>query len=738
MYTVSENYRTLMQKTVRPTARVRLRFGMIDDGAAEDAVLSAAAQAWLSALAAVPQNTGQTALYATFEQERFALDGTQLLCPENKMLLRPCGFVSDAVSGADGGFAAAPVIRIDFSIPRTMVGLTLDFGAACDVPSAFTVLSYRGSTKLAQQRVTNGITATLPKEFLLEEIDRIDIQFDKTLRPYGRARLFALTFGIGYLFTGKDVLTVDERHSADPLCAVLPNGEMRFSLYNNDKRYNVDSDTALVRFLADGQRVDVQYGMDVAGGTEWIPSLCWTLNGWSVEGIHADFKAVDEIYRLNQTLYERAPASLIPRSAYDVLTDIFKSGGTADYYIADYLKQCFVKNPVPLVSHAAAAQLVAGLHGAQLYCDRTGRVVVDMLFRKPILTALAMEPAGASVPYSDAASTLLPAQTPYASFENTVFRMDGMQNLLGTSAVKTGFISKTVSDANGMFASDTGVRYTFDNKTRIANITLDFGLCIPHSIAIVSDTARRIFAPRQSRERFAVNFERTGQVKILFLQMEKAGQRAHLAHVGVDGVYNFILCERDIYGDAKGELAPRVRNVILATTQYAASAQRTEIFKGSVPAGEWVRIEHSGDPVLNMAAAASIGTPELRSAAYVSYVRVRGAVGSVSLVLTGEKVTKTEGSISFAVHATGEDLALTNPLVRSDDAQTLGATAVAYVSNREKYTLETRGFPEMESMDVFDLIEESRNYCLLQHDLAFNGALRSNLVMRRCIGYAVD
>lgn len=743
MYNVSEAYRRASQASIRNPAHIKVAFGLMDNTARQEAMLSAAdILSWASA-ENVNADSASFAQYATFEGDRWRLDGTQLLTPEPTAGASRQGYISKSVSDADGVFATPPVLRVDFPQEHTMVGLSFDFGG--EPPAQITVLSYAGGSLLTEQTVAEGITDIWRHEFLLENVERIDIRFDRTVKPYNRARLATLAFGIGYVFDETSIMELTEKRTSDPINSKLPTGTLTFAVYNDDGRFDVDGDTALVRFLTDGQAVDVNYGLETDAGVEYVPSMGWKLESWDVDGIKASFTCYDVMKPLTAKKYERgalklsAAAQTEELTVYDVMVDILEDAGVSDYYVADYLRKCYLQNPIPLVSHAEAIQLVGQAFGAHLSVDRYGRPIIDSVFRTPILTPSAVEASGGTpLPYSDAASTLEASPCVYATFEQDFLRLDGGQILQPDSGHhKTGFVSRAVSGPGCTFAGDTGVLYDFDNRSSVASITIDFGLMVPRTLRIMGDDVARIYHPTTNVQRFDVSFNRIRALGIYIDETQAPGQRAHISHVALIGNYSFVLGRRDVYGNVKGELALQARDVIVTQTKYNRSAEVSELATiEDAPIGQLLRVEHGQDPAYDV----TVETPEgvtatLTSYAYVSYILLAGPGATASIKLLGRKAVVSETSASVHVHDNGEDCGVANVLV---DAQT-GATVAQYYADffarREKFPLEIRGYPELEPLDIINLWEADNPYIVLEIETKYNGAYRGNILLRRTKGY---
>ena len=117
-----------------------------------------------------------------------------------------------------------------------------------------------------------------PIELGITGADRLTLSWDKTQAPGQRARLRAVTYGIGYVFGDADIVELTETHTDAPVATELPQAKLAFSLDDTAGRFPISGQSALVRFLREGQHVDLRYGVETAAGTEWIPGGVWQLD----------------------------------------------------------------------------------------------------------------------------------------------------------------------------------------------------------------------------------------------------------------------------------------------------------------------------------------------------------------------------------------------------------------------------------------------------------------------------
>lgn len=228
MYPVSAAYRHAMRRQVRDQGYVRLQFGIFDASAPGDAAVTVPPGTWYSDASVLDGGESPVRVsYATFEGDRMRLDGTQRLLPESGAELAAQGFVSAALCGADGVFASPPMVSVAFGTVHSMAGLTLDFGDC--VPAQITVRAYTAGALADTFVVTDALEPYYRGEFLLEDVDALEISFDRMRTPYTRARLNELRYGVGYTFGNDEIIELAEKHTASPLSLSLPTASLSFT-----------------------------------------------------------------------------------------------------------------------------------------------------------------------------------------------------------------------------------------------------------------------------------------------------------------------------------------------------------------------------------------------------------------------------------------------------------------------------------------------------------------------------
>ncbi len=748
MYRVSSVYKSAMRADIREVpVYATIYFGLFDETAAPDATVTASQGTAYASAANVNTSSPPSVSYATFESNQLRLDGAQRLLPSTGMYERQ-GYISEVLSGADGIFAASPFVMIDFTKRHSIVGLTLTFDSAYSLPAQITVRAYRDGEETVSETISDGIEYVYRHEFLFEDVTRICIYFDRMSEEGMRARLNGVEFGIGYQYDDELIQSISEKHSGSPLSLKLPASSLEFELHNDDDRFSVESDTALQRFLAEGQVGVLSFKV----GAQNIPSGEWYLSSWSVTGHTAKFSFKDAITRLNETTYEISDFDGKDHTLFDLAVDVLTDAGSEGYYIDPYLKTISTSAALPIGTHASCLQIVANAGGCQLSVNRKGRVSIVRLRNTGIKTTAKTN--APQTPYSDVATAIKPDNAIYGTFERDFARVDGTQIIVPSDRgyVDTGYTASGLSDAAGNCAENE-VILEFDNPTNIFSVYVDWGSDTPPKKAKLSArvdgawTDDTVIYPTTDSEKYSVSFYHCDAVRLEQLVAALAGQRARVRHISTSVISDFKLGKEQIFEGNTTALDTKLKAVTtqfytMSTASETTSLKTTEADTNS----GWIRLEHD----LCLSPSVSVYNPNDKTEdgsvnveavhhAYVSYVRLTSdETKRVKVDFKGRKTEKignliTSGTVQRGLQGTdgGEYLSFNNPLFTSrSSAQKVADWVRDYYTNRVTYDYKVRGYPEIDLFDAIYLHDGSAAM-INNIELSYNGALNQRLELRK-------
>ena len=143
---------------------------------------------WFSEWDTIDKGNTAENTYVTFELNRWTLGGdSQIILPDSNAGQR--GYISEAMTGADGSFTNPPVFTKTFDVPHDLPVLAIRFDAVLDeFPGAVQVKYYHDDTLLDTQTATIDSVEVYVSSNLAIECTKIEVTMIGNL-PYRRGRV---------------------------------------------------------------------------------------------------------------------------------------------------------------------------------------------------------------------------------------------------------------------------------------------------------------------------------------------------------------------------------------------------------------------------------------------------------------------------------------------------------------------------------------------------------------------
>lgn len=433
MQNVSRAYKESMRGMQRNRGYIKATIGVINSQAQESAGIDRGLNNLLYfSNISTPFNGSQVdKIYAMPENDFSRLDGTMYFAPDadSGVPYYNNGAVSDDILGS---------ITISFGKDRSydIKGLTIDFSDY--YPVDFTIendnkiLSYTGNNK------RNWTT-----EDSFDDTTFIKITPISMVNGQGRLRIYRFSCGVTNTFTNDDVMDYSHTEYVSPISETIPTNDVSLTVKNYDLYYLPDNPESTLAYMEQGQEVKIAFGYDTTGNgdIEWLPEKTSYLKTWKADESQAVFTATDIFDYMTGTYYRGRyrPEGI---SLYDLAVDVFADAGIENYFIDSYLKDIIVKNPMPVVNHSEALQIIANAGRCAISEDRQGRIHIQSSFI-PRMTATANNQAE----YSHVENILSnDAKDGYANASNDFSVLDGSLRFLPDDGIylNTGYISESL------------------------------------------------------------------------------------------------------------------------------------------------------------------------------------------------------------------------------------------------------------------------------------------------------
>ena len=743
MYPVTREYSTQMRLPVREAiAHAEVFLGVFDRTAYIGASAEFPSAVFYSDPGNVIGSNEKKTGYATFETDGFRLDGEPLLIPSAGMEYKPQGYVSQELSGEDGSFQTPQIITVNLTGYHDMIGITLAFDPLFPSPTSVRITGYTDETAGAPVEISSPIPATLRSRTPFEQVNRFVIEI-LSGEPFSRARLNEIEFGIGYTYSDTDIVRISERHQGSPVSLSLPVSSLEVSLFNENAVFNVDSNSELHTFFAEGQPVSVDYSIDLpSGSVQRIPGGIWQLKGWSVDAFEAKLKMENVLTTIEKTSFYKGVYDGTKRTLAQLAETVFQDAGISEggYFLDPYLYEIETSAPIPIVSHAEALQLIANAGLSKLFVDRNGRICIEAIVEgTPTPTTTTPQTF-----YGDVNTVLGAGNVRYMTFERNFAALDGTMVLLPddeTALLPAGYVGDSLSE--GTHYPENELLLTWLAPTNVFTLTVIWGGSIPHSVDITPlvngewGEAYTIY-PAEEMESYSVSFRHCTQLKVVLGESKTDGVRPRILRIAANQLSNFVLDDPQIFEGATGSMEIKLKDVLTYWISRTTGTEPVEIARQSGwTNGEVIELQHGlaldytvlvekdGEPVEGISVSAE-------HYAYVSYITLTGAdQQEVDVVLSGRMISEQEVPITSTSAQTGENLEIVNPLFDAAGiAQNTADWVRNYYAKRIVYDDNIRGFPELEYGDYIYLSDGS-SAVITNLELQYTGAFSGKIRLRR-------
>lgn len=370
MQNVSREYKESMNQYVRNNGYIRATIGIYNSQAQEKLQAPIDKNDFYYTADAESPFTGKSIdkVYATAEQDFARVDRTMYFQPRQVegYTYYNQGIVSNDILGS---------IYIDFGGGVfDLKGLTIDFSDY--YPTEFSI-EYDGGMRIYK----DNNRSVFMTEDGFNHVTFFKITPYKMVNGEGRLRIFRFSSGITNTFYSEDVESYKGIEYVSPITETVPSNDVTLTVFNYDMYYSPDNPESALAYMEVGQEVKVAFGYDVdgKGKIEWLPEKTSYLKTWKASESRAYFTATDIFDNMTGTYYKGRyrPEGI---SLYDLAEDVFADAGIVNYFIDTFLKEIIVYNPMPVVSHPSALQIIANAGRCSLSEDRLGRIHMQSSF----------------------------------------------------------------------------------------------------------------------------------------------------------------------------------------------------------------------------------------------------------------------------------------------------------------------------------------------------------------------
>lgn len=215
---------------------------------------------------------GNPTKYATLERDRWALDGTWDLFPDDPaQTVGQMGYIGNVLSGADGTFSTPPWVELQFSGVSVLQACSVYFpGNAYDgVPEDFTVEVKQGGTAYHTRTYTGNTASSVSLEgFTVNNPDAIRVTVTKWSRPSRRMRVVEIVPGVYEAWDSGMLAEFSVKQQGNVACTALPYGTCTLKMDNLSRRFEPRAKAGIFQSIEERQGIDVSLGVRLPDGTD--------------------------------------------------------------------------------------------------------------------------------------------------------------------------------------------------------------------------------------------------------------------------------------------------------------------------------------------------------------------------------------------------------------------------------------------------------------------------------------
>lgn len=760
MQNTSQKYKESMRGPNRNRGYIRATIGIVNSQAQENAAVNPEENdlLYFSDVKAPFLGSYVEKPYAMPEQDFSRVDGTMYFAPPEgySQPYYNNGIVSKEILGS---------IMISFGNKKKydIKGLTIDFGEC--YPVDFMVendgrtLSYTGNT---------GRTWTTEDSF--NNTSYLKITPTKMSNGRGRLRIYRFSCGLTNVFTNDDVKDYSWEEYVSPISETLPSNDMSLTVKNYDLYYLPDNQESAIAYMERGQEVKVSFGYDVDGNgnIEWLPEHTSYLKSWKANESEATFTATDIFDIMIGTYYkgEYKPDGI---SLYELAEDVFADAGIINYFIDPYLHGIMVKNPMPVVSHSSALQIIANAGRCTISEDRLGRIHIQSSFIPDMVATANNQAAWSHVENVLSANP----KDAYATASRDFSILDGSLRFLPETGayLYTGYVSESIwieqeegdvknrfpfrlgssiksFDVGGYWSGDTpAITITLESAYTAFGLGIAFRNTAPKKMVITTYIEEEM-VDSISVNNPGINFY-TDQAFIEFDKMEilftvgYPGSRVFVDTINIGDSTDYSLTRNQLYTAPVSERQNKVKDIIVSYSDYRESGETVTI------ASEEITVPENGYEYTAYFTNASYGlllviscddenvtAKIIDSSNHFAKMKFSGISKPVTVnySISGYEYMVRDQKYTKHYNDDGDVKSWSNPLISSPEhAKEIEEWISGYFNGDVEYELEWRGDPAADANDLFHLETRIGTVPIRGYDteLTFNGAWRGRLKARK-------
>lgn len=609
MITVSKEFKKAVYAPTR-SCKAKVRFEILDLTAFKDNTKTVSSECIISRKDQLTNKIrAMSNKYATFEQDYFKLDGSFILPPKpTEMLDNELGWWSNSLCDGNGIFNPYQVLEFNFSKEHSSAGLTIYFDILNNEYATEFDIDVYGSTGLIKN---DSIIANTDSRYIyvsqLSNYKRIVITIKKWCKGYRRVKITEVDFGIIKEYTDSNLIKMNVLQELNPTSSTLPADELKFTVDNSNREFNVLNPEGFYGFLNEGQECFPEIGVELVDGTiEYIPVGKFYLKNWqSDEGtLTTTFNARDILDSLSNDEIENNTSRDI--TLYDLAVEVMKASNIENYTLSNNLKLIKTKALHKKMSYRNLVQLIAIAGMCVAYADNLGTFHMKQLISaKTVIDSINVTNSEGISNKDQVINNILEPNFNIATFEKDRFKLDGsfvipQENMKG---YEVGWWSSDLCNNEGIFLTPLKLEIALSKDHNSKNLeilfdTINNEYASEFDIKVYDSTGaikiNESLVNNKARFFYENNLlENCRKIEIIIKKWCKGIRRARVAEIGFDLPVDNITFD-NIYKEPQIELRQSVK--IVEVTYYPTDLESKAtytIVNNEVKEGIILKLENS-------------------------------------------------------------------------------------------------------------------------------------------------
>ena len=419
-----------------------------------------------------------------------------------------------------------------------------------------------------------------------------------------------------------------------------------------------------------------------------------------------------------------------------------------EYFIDPYLKNVIVNNPIPVVKHSEALQIIANAGRCILYQGRDKKIRMKASFVPDLSVSVNNQ-----TEYSNIDKLLKStSKDAYAIHSNDFSVVDGTVLFMPSDGQykQTGYVSNSIADSNGLFEENPVITIIPEAAFYVYGMLLSFRNVAPLEYVITTylegNKVNQVKVENPNVNSVLPDeFEPFDRMEIEFTK-GYPNARVTIDNILINDITDYTLeMSKDIQGATTGERKNKVKSISVAQHIYLQSFETKKLKTEKIVLTENVTRKniYLSKPSYDFAVSTdseNVSVEIIGQSSYfvaVEFMKVLDGDLSVNCTVDGKEYIVNDYQYTVNHNEHGDEIAWNNPLVSSDEhADNLEKWLAEHFLGDVEYSIPWRGDPRIDAGDLLYLELKNRETALIkiyENSLKFNGAWSATSKARKAV-----